>query len=231
MSTSKNSNNVNHRTTVGIQRRNNTRKRLIKAAIFVIAEKGVTSSLVEDVFKAANMSRGTFYNYFQTTEEMLTEIGKDIADEMLDLIEPLVQDYNSPAKSMCLGFRLFLHTARAHPLIAKFMWRLGFTSADVSQNVHKYLPAHIERGIEEGVFDVPDAQTGIEITTGIAISAVFNMSNSVKPDNYPELISKHIVMALGVPAEEASKLCKEVLPKIELPDNSLLKFTNEIKEP
>ena len=78
---------VNHRTLVGHQRRQKMLLHLIDSAISVYAEKGIDATLIDDVIVAADVSRGTFYNYFRTTTELLAAVGEALSNETLRLIE------------------------------------------------------------------------------------------------------------------------------------------------
>ncbi|MEY2866979.1 MAG: hypothetical protein RIQ43_1005, partial [Pseudomonadota bacterium] len=55
--------NMDHRTRVGQERSNRTRLRILEAAMRVFAEKGPDAPVIQDFIIAADMSRGTFYNY------------------------------------------------------------------------------------------------------------------------------------------------------------------------
>ena len=60
-----------HRTRVAAERRARMHRKLVESALLVFAEKGVDASVIEDVIAAADVSRGTFYNYFRTNGELL----------------------------------------------------------------------------------------------------------------------------------------------------------------
>lgn len=60
-----------HRTGVGLERRARMRQRLIEAAPPVFAEMGPEVAQIDDVIRLAGVSRGAFYNYFRSTNELL----------------------------------------------------------------------------------------------------------------------------------------------------------------
>lgn len=57
------------------RRRNETRNRLYKAALQLFAERGFLETTVEDITEAADVGKGTFFNYFPTKEHILAEFG------------------------------------------------------------------------------------------------------------------------------------------------------------
>jgi AcrR family transcriptional regulator len=52
-----------------------TRDRLYRAALALFAERGFLETTVEDITEAADVGKGTFFNYFLTKEHILAEFG------------------------------------------------------------------------------------------------------------------------------------------------------------
>ena len=65
------------RAQIGRAKRARTRKELVSAAFNVFAEKGFDAPVVADFIAASGVSRGTFYNYFLTREEILAAVADD----------------------------------------------------------------------------------------------------------------------------------------------------------
>ncbi|MGB0035407.1 MAG: TetR/AcrR family transcriptional regulator [Candidatus Acidiferrales bacterium] len=59
------------------RRRNETRDRLYKAALQLFAERGYVETTVEDITEAADVGKGTFFNYFPTKEHVLATYGEE----------------------------------------------------------------------------------------------------------------------------------------------------------
>lgn len=57
-----------------------TKKKLLKAAFTLFAERGYDNVTVEDITKYAGVSKGTFYSHFIAKEAVLTEHFKQIED-------------------------------------------------------------------------------------------------------------------------------------------------------
>jgi AcrR family transcriptional regulator len=51
------------------------RQRLFDAAMRLFADRGFTQTTVEDITNAADVGKGTFFNYFPSKEELLTAFG------------------------------------------------------------------------------------------------------------------------------------------------------------
>jgi hypothetical protein len=50
-----------------------TRERLFHAAVRLFAEKGFAETTVEDITNAADVGKGTFFNYFPSKEHILID--------------------------------------------------------------------------------------------------------------------------------------------------------------
>ncbi len=70
-----------HRTRVAAARGARMHHKLVESALLVFAEKGVDASVIEDVIAAADVSRGTFYNYFRTTGELFAAAIQELGNE------------------------------------------------------------------------------------------------------------------------------------------------------
>jgi AcrR family transcriptional regulator len=213
-----------HRPRVGIERRRRTRAHLLESALRVFAEKGIGAS-IDDVIGAAGVSRGTFYNYFRTPDELMSTLGETISNELVDLVEAAVGHHPDPVLRIGEGLRLFLDTARGHPLLAAFLWRAGFGATAGTAPVRGYLTRHVEEGIAAGSLAVDSPATGVDVVVGIALAATYALSTrDVRPD-YPEQIVRQALRALGASARKADQIAARPVPKLDLPPERLIART------
>jgi AcrR family transcriptional regulator len=59
------------------RRRVETRERIFRAALGLFAERGFLETTVEDITEAADVGKGTFFNYFPTKEHVLATYGAE----------------------------------------------------------------------------------------------------------------------------------------------------------
>jgi len=218
---------TDHRTRVGHERRQKMRARLIESALIAFADKGVDASVIDDVISVAGVSRGTFYNYFRTNTELVAAVGERVSNELVGLIEEHVGAMENPLEILATGLRLFLHTARACPVFARFLWRAGFNIAVTGHLIYEYLPPHILRSMQREDFNVADVNTAIEVMVGNMLVAVYGMSNREPGADYPERMVRHTLLAFGISADEADRLTGLKLPDIQLPPDSLLAWASK----
>src|SRR5712692_8702350 len=53
-----------------------TRERIFRAALKLFAERGFFETTVEDITEAADVGKGTFFNYFPSKEHLLDAFGE-----------------------------------------------------------------------------------------------------------------------------------------------------------
>lgn len=59
------------------RRRIETRERIYRAALRIFAQRGYLETTVEDITEAADVGKGTFFNYFPTKEHVLATYGEE----------------------------------------------------------------------------------------------------------------------------------------------------------
>jgi len=64
-----------------------TRKRILRTAIELFQARGLEQTSIDEIASRANISRGTFFNYFPNKEGVLREIALDELRELGRLIE------------------------------------------------------------------------------------------------------------------------------------------------
>lgn len=211
-----------HRPRVAAERRERTRTRLVESAMRVFAERGTGSSVIQEVIAQAQVSQGTFYNYFRTNEDLLIAVSEELNNELLSLIEAAVGEFVDAGKRIASGVRLYLHTAREYPLFAKFMSAAGLHAAGPSSLVYEYLPPHIAAGQETGRFADMPIEAALDLLAGTALAATVRLARGDAPPDYPEQAVAAILRGLGVPGGQAMRLVKIELPRIQPAPESLL---------
>ena len=80
------------------RRRAETRERLFRAALGLFAQQGFQATTVEQITEAADVGKGTFFNYFPSKEHVLAAFG----DMQLGKFQALLasHDENEPAGAM-----------------------------------------------------------------------------------------------------------------------------------
>ncbi len=214
--------NPDHRTRVAAERRERMRSRLVECALAVFAEKGVGASVIQDVIAAAEVSQGTFYNYFRTNEELLAAVAQELSNELLEGIERTVNRYEDPAARIAHGVRLYLYRARDFPLFARFITSAAFHLASPNSLIYEYVPPHLEAGFASGRFARMPVEVALDLVSGFALAAIVRLGSGEASDDYPEQVVTTMLRALGFDEQQARAVAFAPLQPLPVPEVSLI---------
>ncbi len=91
-------------------KRDRTRCAIVDAAIEIIADKGLDAASIDELMRTAGMARGTFYNYFQSRDEVLAAVVCTLQAQIRDAVENRIPEDLTPAQviaCMVYGFTQF----------------------------------------------------------------------------------------------------------------------------
>lgn len=205
-----------HRTRVGFARREKTRALIMQNALGVFAKKGPDLPVVDDFIAAAGISRGTFYNYFNTSGELLAALTGEMSDEVLGVVDPQVLKFDDPATRICTGTRLYVHMACRYPLWGKFLTRIGSNHAVRGKLLDTYLTRDVESGISSGRFQVNNALVVRDMILGsifFGIETILTESERSKTNHIEEMMYL-VLRGIGLSNEEARHIAFMPLPDI-----------------
>lgn len=64
------------------RRKEQTRSRILKAALGLFAKEGLEATTIAEITKAADIGKGTFFTYFASKEAVLADLGKHLLEQM-----------------------------------------------------------------------------------------------------------------------------------------------------
>ena len=117
---------------VGIARRKRERmrERLLSATLNVFLEDTGGSAIAEDVIKAANVSRGTFYKYFNSVDEAANVLGQRLADDAVRELLRASLETREPLERAALGAQMLMARGAVQPGWGSFVTRSDHLSKD-----------------------------------------------------------------------------------------------------
>lgn len=196
--------------------------RLIESAMLVFAQRGAEGSVIDEVITTAGMSRGTFYNYFRSNEELLAAVAGEVGNQMLLIVDPVVRLQADPAARVAMGVRLVLTVARSHPHLAAFMVRAGPPAVGAQSLATDYLARDIAEGIAAGRFKAIHPRLAFDMVTGSVLAGFHSLLTARVPASYPQDMALSLLLALRVPVATARKLAGLPIGRLALAADSLL---------
>ena len=214
---------MDHRTVVAAKRRKNTRARLLKGALQVFSQYGSDAKVIDMVIKNARVSRGTFYNYFRTNEELFTEVAKEVSNEIIRIVDPIVLQQRDPAARIACGIILVVRLAKRVPFLAQFVAKGGPVAMTAGNLATEVVPREINAGIAAGLFMAMDQNLGFDLVMGPIIMAFHRIVQGEASETYTMQLAQAVLQSLGVKKEDAKTYVSIGDIGIELPDTSIFK--------
>ncbi len=212
-----------HRTAVAAERREKTRARLLKSAFQVFSQCGSDAKIIDKVITNAGVSRGTFYNYFKTNEELFIEVSREVSNEIIRIVDPIVVLQKDPAARMACGLVLVIRLAIRAPILAQFVARGGPMAMGVGNLTAEVVPREIRSGRATGHFTIIDEQLAFDLVLGPIIMAFHTIAQGGLSEEYAPQFAQSILQALGVKEELANAYATADFSDVELPEHSMLK--------
>ena len=192
----------------GARQTNKTKNRqaIIEAGIRVFISKGVSETTVRDIIRSTGLASGTFYNYFNSKEEVLVAIFDDFAKE----IGKSVRDENAQPESFEEFLRIkltrFFKFVSSKPEIYMIMSNNHNLVNNFSINTPQiileidYLKEEISDYIKKGVFPNFDVDLFALVVRPITDSLAQEMMSQKKIDinKYTEKCINFLTNGLGV---------------------------------
>ncbi len=197
---------ADHRTRVGRERSARTETRILEAALRVFADMGPDAPKIDDFVQAAGISRGTFYNHFESVEELLAATSEWTTREVIEAIETALEGIEGPALRFGLGLRLFFVRAQADRVWCRFVarvWKLGGIE----------LPARdLVEGWRVGVFRAPGATAARDLLFGGLREALLRVGSERTPAEYGDHMTELCLQALGTDPRRIAAVMSHPLP-------------------
>ncbi|NES93824.1 MAG: TetR/AcrR family transcriptional regulator [Desertifilum sp. SIO1I2] len=199
------------RASIGMEKRERTRSHLIESAYRVFARKETDAVTIDDIIAEAGVARGTFYNYFQTREDVLRAVAASLSDAINQKIWAQYAAIADPAERMAIGLRQFLHQAMRDATWGWVIVRIGLVAAPLSETIERGLMSDLEAGIRLERFRVDSVQATVDLVLGTSLMAMRTILEEHSEPNYPEQITKLILQSLGVDNDDAEAIAFKAL--------------------
>lgn len=92
--------------------REKTHNRILGAGASVFGEQGVDGATVQDILEEADLSRGTFYNYFSNKYEVLRSLFKIVTENVYETVTDAARRADDPGSSIRAALEAYLDLHR-----------------------------------------------------------------------------------------------------------------------
>ncbi|MBW2244586.1 MAG: TetR/AcrR family transcriptional regulator [Deltaproteobacteria bacterium] len=193
----------------GHKKRARTYDQLIAAGVQVFAERGEALT-ISDVVAKANVSNGTFYNYFDDRDELIDALSEHSLASLAG--EAALQTAEAdPALRFAFATLRVLTRATEDPTWGHAILRLTDHRRSFTREVNRYLREDLASGFERGRFEFgPDAITLDAITGLITMTIRRMLRGDAGPGDVEPVVERTLTM-LGISKHEATTLVADAV--------------------
>lgn len=199
-------------------RRARTRAALVAAARRLLAE-GRAAASIQELTDAAGVGFGSFYNHFDSKEELFEEAVASALDAWGEMRDLVVEGIDDPAEVFATSYRMIGRIQRELPELVRVLLHQGTSALLSDRGLRPRALADLQRGIDSGRFPVPDAEMAVMMAGGALLGLVQLLDSDPTLDDgaTADAYTRHVLLMLGVEAAEAERLVALPLPELTLP--------------
>jgi AcrR family transcriptional regulator len=206
------------------RRKQRTRTALIQAAQALIAA-GKLNVPVLEITQAADVGMGSFYNHFDSKEELFEAAVADVLDTHGALLDQLTESIEDPAEKFACSFRLTGRLFRRRPQESRILLVSGLNLMSSERGLGPRALRDITDAAAAGRFTVDDPKLGMAVAAGALLGLGKLLQDEPDRDDAAtaDRVTEDVLRLFGVPADEAREICTRPLPDLAdqaLPDSA-----------
>jgi len=189
------------------------RLEILRAAMQVFAEQGVSKVKMSDIACRAGIGKGTLYEYFSSKEELTAGVFALFMQDYEDFVGHRLEHLGTASEQIKAFIRLsFEFVAEKEDVLSLILdlWAtsvprsgLDLIDSEISREYRAfidYIQAILERGIEQGDFRAHrtdlTASMILALLDGLMFQAILGIIDIHDP-NVPETIADHLLISLA----------------------------------
>jgi AcrR family transcriptional regulator len=188
------------------RKREAARRRLVDAAMELIAAKGVEGLRLRELAERAEIGFGSFYNHFSSKEELVEAVVADYVGAATDEIMQRALAYEDPAVTAAVAQRSFIHLIEQNRELAWLIVRLDRGEAILEIASLPYLGGVLESGVESGRFSGVDVPVTVSSIVGATISVMRGILEGRLAADADVAAARILLRACGIADPEASEI-------------------------
>ena len=195
------------------RRKARTRAALIRAAQSFLAA-GKPEVPILEITQAADVGLGSFYNHFDSKEELFHAAVDDALGLFAAVLDELTAGLDDPAHVFAQGFRLTGRLHRARPELSRVLLQNGLALAGADTGLASRARRDIQAAARVGRVTIRDPDLALAITAGAQLCLGQLLHDQPDRDDAQaaDQIAEDLLRMFGIPAGEAHQICQRPLP-------------------
>ncbi|MFE3262241.1 TetR/AcrR family transcriptional regulator [Nocardia sp. NPDC059091] len=203
------------------RRRERTRNALLGAARKFLSE-GRSAVSIQEITDAADVGFGSFYNHFDSKEQLFDEAVRSALQVYAELRDGIVELYDDPAEVFAVSFRMTGRLQRQMPEMVKVILHSGMSILLREEGLAPRARRDILAAQEAGRFEPMDADMAIMAAGGalLGLLQLLDAQPDADADARTDEMTFHVLRMFGMNKRAAQKLTGSQLPQLpQLPES------------
>ncbi|MBF6468552.1 TetR/AcrR family transcriptional regulator [Nocardia beijingensis] len=184
------------------------------AAARKFLSEGRSAVSIQEITDAADVGFGSFYNHFQTKEQLFDEAVSSALEVYAQMRDEIVRLYDDPAEVFAVSFRMTGRLQRQVPEMVRVILHSGMSVLSRGEGLAPRARRDILAAQEAGRFEVLDPDMAV-MAAGGALLGLLQLLEQ-RPDADAGALSDdmtfHVLRMFGMPKRTARKLVSAPLP-------------------
>ncbi len=199
------------------RRKQRTRTALIRAAQTLIAQGRLNVPVLE-ITQLADVGMGSFYNHFDSKEQLFEAAVADVLDSYGALLDTLTAQMEDPAEIFAASFRLTGRFFRRRPDESRILlanWGALMTS---DRGLAPRALRDIKAAVAAGRFHLADPELALATSAGILLGVGALLQSDPGRDGgaTADAVTEDLLRMFGMSAQAARAVCARPLPEVPL---------------
>lgn len=209
------------------EKRQATRTALLTAARDLVFERGYERISIQDITSRAQLARGTYYNYFETKQDIFLAVADTMQHELAEEIETTRAGIKDPAMIVAVTLKYYFYQSLDNEEWREFTHCVGLGDLPLLQPSAQ-CAEDIERGVKAGRFRVDD----VHFTQNLIVGMAEHVSREIKKGSLArsgvDYAIRSILQMLGLPDLVSKALTQTPLPPMAAPRRSRRTGSREV---
>lgn len=200
-----------------------TRGAILAAGQQLFAERAMESISIDEIVAVADVSKGSFYNYFDDKQGLADAIVELIQGDLEFNIEAANRNIIDPAERVARALGVLLTYGLSHPERVQALLSLSERRTRADSTLNSGLAADLKNGLAQGRFNGIDLETGVLLVVGTFIVVLRHVALAESETPAAALavkIGAALLRGLGVVAGEADDVARHAADTLHYPVQS-----------
>jgi AcrR family transcriptional regulator len=199
------------------RRKQRTRAALIRAAQMLIAQGRLNVPVLE-ITQAADVGMGSFYNHFDSKEQLFESAVADVLDRHGAVLDHLTADLEDPAAVFACSFRLSGRFFRERPEESRILLANWSALLSSDKGLAPRALRDIKAAVAAGRFTVDDPDLALAVAGGALMGLGHLLQSQPERDagTTSDAATESVLRLFGMSADDAREVCAMPLPDLEV---------------